>query len=70
METIKRADQLAVGDELKLDNGSYAQVKGLHLPGTDWNHHTTVVRISLGSCWQSWPVSKRVTVIATDEVDS
>ncbi len=65
METIKRADQLAVGDELRLDDGSYVQVRGLHLPGTDWNYRTTVVRISLGFGWLSWPVSKRVTVITT-----
>lgn len=37
METTKRADQLEVGDELKLDNGSRAQVRGLNLPGSESN---------------------------------
>lgn len=31
METIERADQLAVGDELQLDDGSDAKVRGLRL---------------------------------------
>lgn len=63
MATIKRADQLEIGDELMLDNGSYVQVRGLHLPGTEWNQHKTVVRISLGAIgWHSWPASKKVTV--------
>ncbi len=63
METIKRADQLAVGDELKLDDGSYVQVRGLHLPGTEWNPRKAMVRISVGNGWQTWLASKPVTVI-------
>lgn len=64
METVKRADQLRTGEELKLDDGTYTQVRGVHLPGTDWNPHKTVVRVFLGSTgWQSWPVSKRITVV-------
>lgn len=66
METIKRADQLALGDELKLGNGSYCCVRGLHLPGTDWNPAKTVVRINVGYGWQSWPTSERVTVITPE----
>ncbi|OMC52000.1 hypothetical protein A5742_17895 [Mycolicibacterium fortuitum] len=64
-EIIKRADQLTVGDEVRLADGSYVQVRGVHLPGTEWNPHKTIVRVSLGSTgWQSWPLSKQVTVIS------
>ena len=64
METVKRADELAVGDELMLDDGTYLQVRGVNLPGTEWNPHKTVVRVSLGSTgWHSWPAAKRVTVL-------
>lgn len=61
MAAIKRADQLEVGDEIVLDDGTYAQVRGVNLPGTEWNPHTTIVRVSLGSGWFSWPVAKSVT---------
>lgn len=65
MDVVKRADQLAVGDEIVEDNGSYRQVCGLNLPGTDWNPHKTVVRINLGYGWLSWPATKKVTVISS-----
>lgn len=65
METVKRADQLDVGEEIQLDNGMYVQVRGVHLPETEWNPHKTVVRVLLGSTgWHSWPASKSVTVIS------
>lgn len=65
VESIKRADQLEVGDEVRLGSGSYVQVRGVHMPGTEWNPHKTIVRVSLGSTgWESWPTSKQVTVIS------
>lgn len=68
MEKVKRADELHPGDELKLEDGTYVQVRGVNMPGTDWNPHKTVVQISLGSTgWHSWPASKRVAVILGKE---
>lgn len=68
VEKVKRADELHPGDELKLEDGTYVQVRGVNMPGTDWNPHKTVVHISLGSTsWHSWPASKRVTVILGKE---
>lgn len=64
MEIVKRADQLEVGDEVVLDNGTYIQVRGVHLPGSEWNPSKKTVRVSLGSTgWHSWPAAKQVTTI-------
>lgn len=67
MEVVKRADQLTTGDEIRLEDGSYHQVRAVNPPGTEWNPSKTRVRISLGSTgWQSWPAAKQVTVIDDD----
>lgn len=68
MEVVKQADQLKTGDEIRLEDGSYRQVHGVNQPGTEWNPSKTRVRVSLGSIgWQSWPATKRVTVIVDDD---
>lgn len=64
MEGVKRADQLKVGDELVLDDGTNIQVRGVNLPGSEWNPSKGTVRVSLGSLgWCSWPAARTVTVI-------
>ncbi|MEE3755254.1 hypothetical protein [Mycobacterium intracellulare] len=65
MDVVKRVDQLAVGDEIVEDNGSYRQVRGMNLPGTDRNPNKTIVRVDLGYGWLSWPVAKTVRVISS-----
>lgn len=50
MEGVKRADQLAVGDELVLDDGTNIQVRGVNLPGSEWNR----VRAPFVFPWAPW----------------